>query len=866
MSRCKWRDGHLSLYGQGMRARWPVLVVAGLLVFAVPSPAVPAAGKARATKGVRAKVARGTLTITGNRKANTMQLRLKRHRARIVEVDVGKAGKAEFSFKRRAFKRIVVRGGGGRDTLGISERNGSFFRSERTTLDGGRGTDRLVFTGSRRADSISVSRQRRRLRIARGAAGAARSTAASSTVSARRLERLTVAPLGGVDTIRLGDLTRTGVRGASLQLGSAGRGDGASDTVVTGATAGPDSLSMVAAGSSRTLTGLGWAVSASNVEDSDRFVAVGGGGPDMLTLTGTDGADNLGVGAVDGLMRGVVNGGALYSDEVEAVRLNALGGADSLAVDDLGSSNLGPTDVSQVAVDLGGTPAAGGDGAADAVSVNGGPGAENLVASGGPTGIIVAGGAAVVSVAAPEAGDQLTVNGGGGPDVVSTGGVPAGVIGLTLRGGPDGDTLTGGPADEAFALLPGDGSDVADGGAGTDRAEVGGSDAADSLSAAAPVAGRALFSGPDAALDTNDVETAALAPGGGPDAIVVGDMAGSDLTDIEARLAAPGGAGDGGADTVTVNGTDADEAVTSPAAGVVVEGLAVKMTVTGAEPASDRLVVAARGGSGGDVVDASSLPANRIGLVVEGGLGNDVVIGSPGDDLVRGQDGDDVFLMGAGDDVAEWIPGDDNDTLEGQGGTDRLVMTGNGTNEGFDLSPNGGRLRLFRNVASVVLDANDVELVTLHTGAGGDNVDVNNLAGTDVTRVDVDLAGASGFGDGQHDTVTQLGTNGADLVTVDGGPDRVTTAGLATAVSVTGADTIDDLVVYTVNTGDLIDASGVKSGAVKLTLNGGGGNDSITGGDGDDFLIGGPDDDVMRGGPGLDTADTSEGTDTFFQD
>ena len=837
-----------------------MLVLAGLPLLAVPSPAIPARGKQVAKQGVKAQVERGTLLVTGNRGANRVELRLKRRRGRILEVDVGKAGKAEFSFRRRAFKRIVVLGGGGRDTLGISGRNGSFFRSERTSLDGGRGSDRIVFGGSRRADSIALSRNRRRLRIARVAA------AATSAVVAQRLERLMVTSLGGADTITLGDLTRTGIRNASVELGSRGRGDGAPDTILARATEGPDALSMSARGTDRLLAGLPWAVSASNVEsDSDRFIAVGRGGADTLTLAGTDGADNVGVGAVDGLMRADVNGAALHSDEVEALRFNALGGADWLTVDDLGGSNLGATEVSQVALDLGSTPGAAADGAADEVAVIGGPGAENLAVSSGPAGIAVTGLAAAVSVTAPETGDHLVVNGSGGQDTVSTVGVSAGVIGLTLWGGPDADTLTGGPADEAFALLPRDGSDVAEGGAGDDFADIRGANPADALSASAPAAGRAVFlAGPDAALDTNDVETAVLAPGAGPDRVTVGDMTGSDITDVEARL----GSGDDGSDTVTVNGTGGDDviAVTSPD-DVVVSGLAASTIVTGAEPALDRLVVAPGGGAGGDVVDATGLAANRIGLVVEGGLGPDVVLGSPGDDQVLGQDGNDTLLLGAGNDTTTWNPGDDNDTLEGQGGTDRVVMNGNAANEQFDLSANGGRLPLLRNVASVVLDANDIEAVGVNPLAGIDTVNVNNLAGTDVVRVDAGLAGLDGAGDGQDDQVFQYGTNSPDLISLEGGPDGVTSSGLAAVLGVTGADpAADDLIVVAAGGNDLVDASDVRVGGPALTLNGSDGNDSLTGGDGDDFLIGGPDNDVMRGGPGIDTFDNSEGTDTVFQE
>jgi Ca2+-binding RTX toxin-like protein len=95
----------------------------------------------------------------------------------------------------------------------------------------------------------------------------------------------------------------------------------------------------------------------------------------------------------------------------------------------------------------------------------------------------------------------------------------------------------------------------------------------------------------------------------------------------------------------------------------------------------------------------------------------------------------------------------------------------------------------------------------------------------------------------------------------------VTSSGLAAVVGVTGADPgFDDLIVVAAGGNDLVDASAVRAGALKLTLNGSDGNDALTGGDGDDFLIGGPDNDVMRGGPGNDIFDNSEGTDTVFQE
>ena len=192
-------------------ARWSPLGLLALAAVAVPSHAgTPAESSARAKQGVKAEIKRGTLTITGNRRANSVTLRLKRRARGTLEVDVRSNGSADFRFKRKAFRRIVVRGGRGNDKLGISERNGSFFRSERTTLDGGRGTDRLVFTGSGRADAVALSANGRRLRLAR--------------VTAARLERVQINPLGGADTITLGDLSGSGIGRLGLDFGSsAGR-------------------------------------------------------------------------------------------------------------------------------------------------------------------------------------------------------------------------------------------------------------------------------------------------------------------------------------------------------------------------------------------------------------------------------------------------------------------------------------------------------------------------------------------------------------------------------------------------------------------------------------------------------------------
>ena len=94
---------------------------------------------------------------------------------------------------------------------------------------------------------------------------------------------------------------------------------------------------------------------------------------------------------------------------------------------------------------------------------------------------------------------------------------------------------------------------------------------------------------------------------------------------------------------------------------------------------------------------------------MNGGLGDDVLLGSEGDDLINGGDGNDTALMGAGDDTFVWNPGDDNDTLEGQAGFDTMLFNGANVAENIDISANGGRVLFFRDVANVTMDLNDVE-------------------------------------------------------------------------------------------------------------------------------------------------------------
>jgi Ca2+-binding RTX toxin-like protein len=109
---------------------------------------------------------------------------------------------------------------------------------------------------------------------------------------------------------------------------------------------------------------------------------------------------------------------------------------------------------------------------------------------------------------------------------------------------------------------------------------------------------------------------------------------------------------------VTVHATaDNDVAlVFGDATGVSVFSLAATVNLTGMEAANDTLTIV--GGDGDDVLSASGLAAGAIKLVLDGGAGDDVIIGSDGDDVLIGGAGDDVLIGGLGNDVIDGGPGD----------------------------------------------------------------------------------------------------------------------------------------------------------------------------------------------------------------
>jgi hemolysin type calcium-binding protein len=195
-----------------------------------------------------------------------------------------------------------------------------------------------------------------------------------------------------------------------------------------------------------------------------------------------------------------------------------------------------------------------------------------------------------------------------------------------------------------------------------------------------------------------------------------------------------------------------------------------------------------------------------------GGDGNDTLIGGSGNDVIDGGRGTDTALMGAGNDTFVWDPGDGSDTVEGQGGKDVFHFNGSNASEHYDISANGSRVRLFRDVANVTMDLNGIEALNVNTLGSADTVTVGDLTGTDLTKANIDLSGVlgSGAGDGAADTVIVDGTDGADQVGVSPAGGGILVSGLSTDVQVTGAEATDDNV--DVNTWAVTTRSAAASG------------------------------------------------------
>jgi Ca2+-binding RTX toxin-like protein len=332
--------------------------------------------------------------------------------------------------------------------------------------------------------------------------------------------------------------------------------------------------------------------------------------------------------------------------------------------------------------------------------------------------------------------------------------------------------------------------------------------------------------------------------------------------------------GGDGTDTAEVNGGNGAEQFTLTANGTRVRFDRISPAPFALDIGTTESIVVNMNG-GNDTFSATGNLAALINVTVDGGAGNDTILssngndrllGGDGDDFIDGQQGNDTIFLGAGNDVFQWDPGDGSDIVEGQDGFDTMVFNGSNIGENIDIAANGGRTQVLRNVGTISMDLDDVERINFNALGGADNITVNDMSGTDVTEVNINLAGAGGAGDGQPDTIFINATQGDDVIMVVGDGNSVSVLGLAAQINITGFDpTMDRIVINGLDGDDVVEASGLGAGSIQLTANGGNGNDVLIGGDGNDVLNGGAGDDVLIGGPGLDVLDGAEGDDIEIQ-
>jgi Ca2+-binding RTX toxin-like protein len=565
-----------------------VLLAAGLGLAA--DQAFAAKGKAKGGQKVKAHIEHGTLVVEGTRGDDQIVLRLRSGDPTTVEV-VTQDGVVGHDLRRDRFDQIFVDARDGNDRVAVDETNGVFTDTETTTVDGGAGNDEL--SGGRGNETFD----------------------------------------GGPGNDRV-----DGNQGADAAF--LGTGD--------------DSFT--------------W----DNGDGSD--VVEGEDGFDTMVFNGQAGSEIFDASNNGGRLRFTRNLGNIVMDVdgTEKVDLRTLGGADVTTVNDLAA-----TDVVEVAVDLAATIGGNaGDGATDTVIVNGTNNADDVQISGANGSASAGGLAALTRIANADASDALVVNGLGGDDVLSAPNLAASAPSLALNGASGNDTLLGGAGndrlaagsgddvvdgnqgsdvgfldegDDSFIWDNGDGSDVVEGGDGFDTMVFNGQ-AGGEIFDASNNGGRLRFTRNlgNIVMDVDGTERVDLHTLGGADATTVNDLSATDVVELDVDLAPTigGTTGDLLADTVTVNGTNGDDHVTTPGTtgSAFVFGLSPFIRITHADAALDRLLVNGLGGN--DALNAGVLASSAILLTLDGGAGNDLLRGGSGDDVVSGGAGTD-FLDGA---------------------------------------------------------------------------------------------------------------------------------------------------------------------------------------------------------------------------
>jgi hypothetical protein len=208
------------------------------------------------------------------------------------------------------------------------------------------------------------------------------------------------------------------------------------------------------------------------------------------------------------------------------------------------------------------------------------------------------------------------------------------------------------------------------------------------------------------------------------------------------------------------------------------------------------------GGDGNDKLFAGSGDAT-----LDGGNNNDVLVAGAGTDILLG---------GLGDDTFEWTVGDGNATVNGGSlngpGNDLLIAYGSVESDVFTLTRNGTHVTM--QAPGATLDISAVVHIDVEGGLFADTITVNDLNGTGVHEVDIDLLQIN-TPDAVKDTMVVNGTPQADVFKIKATQVQVEHLqnGTGGVIDVPGGVTDvqrDDFLVRAANTDDDLSVNGLQ--------------------------------------------------------
>jgi Ca2+-binding RTX toxin-like protein len=178
----------------------------------------------------------------------------------------------------------TISGGRGNDTVNLGPGVDIFVWNPgdgSDSVDGGNGSDTVLFNGANIAETFDLSAQ--------GGGFAFTRNVAAITLTGSSVETLDLVTRGGVDIVNVHDLTGSGLRQLSIDLGGnpgTGVGDGASDTVAIEGSSLADRVIVTAGGGTVTVQGLSETVALSGAEGDDLLLINGGAGDDSISAAG----------------------------------------------------------------------------------------------------------------------------------------------------------------------------------------------------------------------------------------------------------------------------------------------------------------------------------------------------------------------------------------------------------------------------------------------------------------------------------------------------------------------------------------------------------------------------------------------------